>query len=606
MNSKKEDKESKKRKLSDKYLVKRLAKYLLISKRTLLIILIIMIINISSIIINPYLISIALDDLIVNSMKEQLIFLGSIYFFTFVVNTTCTFFERWQLSVMGETAIYHLREDTFNKIQELDLEYHDKTPTGDIISRMTNDLDSLKTILSGEVLGAVISLIMVVVMFIIMLSISPILTLCSFLIIPITAGVAYFTRNTVRPLWKTVRDKNAKVTANMNENITGARVSQSYARSEHNLQEFEKINDDLASTFIVASRKGALVNGFFEISGPLSYIIVLVVGSFIYLYNPDLVTLGIIFLFMIYIQQFFGPVFQITGVYNQIQTSFAAFERIVTVLDTNIKVVEKIEAQPLSVEKGSIEFTNVSFAYTGKINGNGSKISSENIPVLENFNLTIKPNECLAIVGSTGSGKTTLINLISRLYDIQEGSISIDNQDIRDVTFKSLRKNIAVVLQEPFLYSDSIHYNLNYTSNGPVSDDKMMEALDLVGANFIRDLPDGLDTIVGERGGRLSLGQKQLVSFARALITDPKILLLDEATSSIDPQAELRIQKAMKKMLQNRTSIIVAHRLSTVKAADKIIVLDHGKIIEQGTFDELLDQQGQFYELYNLQFRNNN
>lgn len=221
--------------------------------------------------------------------------------------------------------------------------------------------------------------------------------------------------------------------------------------------------------------------------------------------------------------------------------------------------------------------------------------------VLDDFDLSIQPNECIAIVGETGSGKTTIISLISRLYDIQKGSILIDEQDVRDVTFSSLRKSVGVVLQDPFLFSESVRYNLCYGKEA--SDEEIKKVLKIISADFVYDLADGLDTKVGERGGWLSLGQRQLISFARALITNPKIILIDEATSSIDPQAELRIQRALSKMLEDRTSIIIAHRLSTVRAADRIIVLDKGKIIEEGTFNELLAEKGEFYNLYQLQFR---
>ena len=269
---------------------------------------------------------------------------------------------------------------------------------------------------------------------------------------------------------------------------------------------------------------------------------------------------------------------------------FQLFERIVILLDTPPSVKEHIDASPLACHSGKIDLNKVAFSYD-----EGKSI------VLDDFTLSIQPNECIAIVGETGSGKTTIVSLISRLYDIQKGSILIDGQDIKKVTQSSLRKSVGVVLQEPFLFSESIRYNLCYGKE--ISNEEIKKVLTLISADFVYDLSDGLDTNVGERGGWLSLGQRQLISFARALITNPKIILLDEATSSIDPQAELRIQRALSKMLENRTSIIIAHRLSTVRAADRIIVLDKGKIIEEGTFNELLARKGEFYSLYKLQFR---
>jgi ABC-type multidrug transport system fused ATPase/permease subunit len=302
------------------------------------------------------------------------------------------------------------------------------------------------------------------------------------------------------------------------------------------------------------------------------------------------VTVGSLVLFILYLNSFLEPLVIIAGLYALIQTSFSAFERIVILLDTPLSVAEKIDAEPLDCHSGKITLNKVTFSY-----GEGESM------VLDDFDLSIHPNECIAIVGETGSGKTTIISLISRLYDIQEGSIQIDGQDIRNVTLSSLRKSVGVVLQEPFLFSESVKYNLCYGKEA--SNEEIKEVLKLVSAEFVYDLPEDFDTKVGERGGWLSMGQRQLISFARALITNPKIILLDEATSSIDPQAELRIQRALSKMLENRTSIIIAHRLSTVRAADRIIVIDKGKIIEEGTFDELLALKGEFFSLYKLQFR---
>ena len=264
-------------------------------------------------------------------------------------------------------------------------------------------------------------------------------------------------------------------------------------------------------------------------------------------------------------------------------------------LDRPISVSEKTEAEICNCENGKIILDGISFSYKEKSQ-----------KILESFNLTIKPNECLAIVGETGSGKTTIINLISRLYDVQQGRVKIDDQDVKEVTLSSLRQKIGVVMQEPVLHSESIRYNLCYGVNEEMNNEYLNSILKIVGADFVFDLPDGLDTLVGERGARLSLGQRQLIAFARALVPNPKILLLDEATSSIDPQAELKIQRAMSKMLKDRTSIIVAHRLSTVRKADRIIVLNNGQIKEEGTLNELIKLKGRFYNLYKLQFNGNN
>jgi ATP-binding cassette subfamily B protein len=376
----------------------------------------------------------------------------------------------------------------------------------------------------------------------------------------------------------------------MAEHISGARVSQSFARSEQNRADFDKINEEYFHKGLSAFRWSSIFNPFYQTYTKLTIVLVLFIGGTMTLETQGAVTVGSLVLFILYLNQFLEPLLILTGLYALIQTSFSAFERIVILLDTPSSITEVVDAEPLNCHSGKLDLNKVTFSY-----------DAGETMVLDDFDLSIQPNECIAIVGETGSGKTTIISLISRLYDVQEGCIQIDGQDIRNVTLSSLRKSVGVVLQEPFLFSESVRYNLCYGKDA--SNEEIEKVLSLISAEFVYDLSDGLDTKVGERGGWLSMGQRQLISFARALITNPKIILLDEATSSIDAQAELRIQRALAKMLKNRTSIIIAHRLSTVRAADRIIVLDKGKIIEEGTFDELLKHGGEFYNLYNLQFR---
>jgi ATP-binding cassette subfamily B protein len=470
------------------------------------------------------------------------------------------------------------------------MDYFDKTPTGDSLARMTSDIDSVQPLLSGEFLMAFSSLFMVIGGLIVCLLISLPLTLLTLSVFPVIIVWAVFQQRFVRNKWDDYRDYNSKFISSMAENISGARVSQSFARYEQNRKDFDKINDEFYRVGLTAHRWQALFNPFYQTYTKLTIVLVLFVGGSMTLQTQGAVTVGILVLFILYLNQFLDPLMIITNVYGLIQTSFSAFERIVILLDTPPSIMETDNAKPLDCHSGKIDLNDVTFSY-----GSGETM------VLDEFSLSIQPNECIAIVGETGSGKTTIISLISRLYDIQDGSIQIDGQDIRNVTLSSLRQSIGVVLQDPFLFSESVRYNLCYGKEA--SNKEIEKVLKLISAEFVYNLSDGLDTKVGERGGWLSLGQRQLISFARALITNPKIILLDEATSSIDPQAELQIQRALSKMLENRTSIIIAHRLSTVRAADRIVLLDKGKIIEEGTFDELLAQKGEFYDLHQLQFR---
>jgi len=584
------DEENSKRTIPDKILIKKMLKYLFVHKKLMLIALLMMIIQTIFFALGPYMIMIILDNYITKGRRAEFLIVGFLYLVVVILRIIPMYVQRWLLLMVGEKTIHNLRRDTYEKLQNISMEYFDKTPAGDSLARMTSDIASIQPILSGEFLMAFSSLFMVIGGLIVCLSISLPLTLLTLSLFPVIIIFAIFQRRFVRNKWDEYRDFNAKYISSMAEQISGARVSQSFARYEHNRLDFDKLNEEYYKKGLTAFRWSSIFGPFYETYTKLTIVLVLFVGGSMTLQTQGAVTVGSLVLFILYLNSFLEPLMIIAGLYALIQTSFSAFERIVILLDTPLSITERIDAKPLDCHSGKIEINKVSFSY-----------GEDESMVLDDFDLFIQPNECIAIVGETGSGKTTIISLISRLYDIQEGSILIDGQDIRDVTLSSLQKSVGVVLQDPFLFSESVRYNLCYGKEA--SNEEIYNILNLISAEFVYNLSDGLDTKVGERGGWLSLGQRQLISFARALITNPKVILLDEATSSIDPQAELRIQRALSKMLENRTSIIIAHRLSTVRAADRIIVLDKGKIIEEGTFDELLALKGEFYTLYQLQFR---
>ena len=584
------NKDNSERTVSDIFLIKRLLKYLFIHKKLMLIAFLMMIIQMIFFSLGPYLIKLILDNYIAKGKKTEFMSVSFLYLGVIFLSFIPMYVQRWLLLIVGERTIYNLRKDTYEKLQNKSMDYFDKTPAGDSLARMTSDIASMQPMLSLEFFMAFSSFFMVIGGLVVCFAISLPLTLLTLSVFPVVIIFAIFQRRFVRKKWEDYRDFNAKYISSMAEHISGARVSQSFARFEHNRVDFDKLNEEYYQKGLRAFRWSSLLNPFYEAYTKVTIVLVLFVGGAMTLQSQGGVTVGTLVLFIIYLVQFLEPLVILTGLYALIQTSFSAFERIVILLDTPPSVKEHINASPLACHSGKIDLNKVAFSYD-----EGKSI------VLDDFTLSIHPNECIAIVGETGSGKTTIVSLISRLYDIQEGSILIDGQDIKKVTLSSLRKSVGVVLQEPFLFSESVRYNLCYGKE--ISDNEIKEVLTLISAEFVYDLSDGLDTKVGERGGWLSLGQRQLISFARALVTNPKIILLDEATSSIDPQAELRIQRALSKMLENRTSIIVAHRLSTVRAADRIIVLDKGKIIEEGTFNELLASKGEFYNLYKLQFR---
>ncbi|MHA2246396.1 MAG: ABC transporter ATP-binding protein [Candidatus Hodarchaeales archaeon] len=585
---------SKKRKKSDITLIKLLIPYLFLKKRIMLLATIFIALGLTLQIITPIFTKLILDDAILNNNRSFLQFLVITLLILFFISCISTYFITWLLSYIGEYAIARLRRDIFEKVQRNSMDYFDETKCGDIIARMTADLDTMNVILSGRVLRAFTLVFFLLGAIFVMLSVSPILTLASLVCLPIVVGISIVHKFYLRPKISKVRKTNASLMSQMTENIMGSRVSRSFARESIIQEEFEKVNQEFTEDLIASAKASAVINPFFEYNWTISIFSVLILGGLMVINGIGNLTVGVLILFVGYISHFSWPLIDIVGVYTEMQSAFAAFERIVALLDYPVCVKEKSEAIPLEINGGRIEFNNIRFSY-----------KKDTPIILDNFNLTIKSGEHIAIVGETGAGKSTITKLVARLYDIQKGQLMIDNIDIRDVTLNSLRENIGYVLQEPYLYSESLRYNLSYgCKRKKVSDDKIYDVLNLIGADFVYDLPEKLDTVIGgEEGRRLSVGQKQLLSFARVLLKDPRILLLDEATSSIDPRAELKLQIAMEELQKGRTSIVIAHRLSTVKQSERIIVLNQGKIIEEGSFGSLIEKRGVFYNLFQMQFR---
>ncbi|MFX0062679.1 MAG: ABC transporter ATP-binding protein [Candidatus Hermodarchaeota archaeon] len=585
-----DEKNKKERVFSDRELIKKLLPYLFQNKFLLTGGFLGIITGAIFDVTGPYLIKLIIDEYIPQSDRNGVFFFGFLFLGLIILNGVTIFLRIWLLSIVGENAVYQLRHDTFAKIQDLGMDYFDETPTGEIMARLTSDLDNMDQLLSGQVLFAISSLAMIAGMMLVMLSISLFLTVILLSTIPLIFTVAYLRRRIERPKWKKWREAYGNLTGFMQENIAGARISLSFARQEVNQKDFEKHSQAFTDTHMNAITFSGILWPLLTIFSTLATVLILYFGGIMILNKEAGLTAGVLVLFLLYQAQFIRPVTLLTNLYGTIQTSFASYERVVTLQHKEPSIVECKNAKTLNCTEGNVEFRDVGFSY-----------KSDLPRVLDNFNLTIRPNECLAIVGETGSGKTTIIRLISRMYDPQEGQILIDHQDLRTLTLASLRQCVGVVLQDPFLFSETIRYNLCYGKEIPES--LLWEILNTIGATFVYDLPNGLDTVVGERGSRLSMGQRQLIAFARALVTNPKVLILDEATSSVDSQTELRIQKALTKLLRNRTSIIIAHRLSTVRAADRIIVLDQGKIVEEGIFNELLLRKGKFFEYYQMQFQ---
>ncbi|NHJ41294.1 MAG: ABC transporter ATP-binding protein [Asgard group archaeon] len=552
--------------------------------------------------ISPLILKFIIDDVLKNNVSSQtdllnhLLLLTLLLFASTVVAAIVQIFRTIILYKMGYNTVKKIRTVTFSHLQNLSLKYFDTQESGRLISKVTNDCDKINELMSGGLVSSLIDFITLIGITIVLLVLDWRLALWILVLsIPITLIISYFFRIRARKAYRKTRKTIATVTANLSESISGVRVSKSFTREKKNIQEFRTVNLENQQANIKAV-------AVFATTFPLFNFLASAVIGFVYFYagytevfgNVEIlhvISIGNAIAFTQYVGNFFRPVLNLTMFYNTFQSTMAATERVFELNHTTSDVIEKKGAYVLPEIKGHVKFENVVFGY------------KEDELVLNGFNLEVKPGESIAIVGPTGSGKTTIVNLLARFYEIQDGSITIDDHNIQNITLNSLHKQMGIVLQDPYLFSGTIGENIIY-NHKQVPFENLVASADSVNAHeFIERLPEGYDTQVGERGSKLSLGQRQLVSFARALLPNPKILILDEATSSVDPYTEILIKKALDKLLANRTSFIIAHRLSTVRNADRIIVIKNGKIIEEGSNEELLAKKGEYYRLYQLQFK---
>ncbi|MBD3189263.1 MAG: ATP-binding cassette domain-containing protein [Candidatus Heimdallarchaeota archaeon] len=536
------------------------------------------------------------DNPTVSGDTQLLLYLCLVLLGVGIVTLIVEIFKTINLYKIGFHTVKKIRNDTFTHLQKLSLKYFDTHESGRIISKVTNDCDKINEIMSGGVVTSITDFITLIGIMIILLLMNWELALWCFLFsIPPVLIISYFFRKRARKAYRKTRKTIANVTANLSQSISGVKVSKSFTREDKNIKEFKEINleDRKANIKAVA---------VFATTFPLFHFISSAVVAFVYFYGGwtlfyssstihYVVSIGTAIAFTQYIGNFFRPILNLTMFYNTFQSTMAATERIYDLVHTTPAVQEKEDAYDLPPVRGEIKFKDVVFGY------------KEDELVLDHFNLKVQTGETLAIVGPTGAGKTTITNLLARFYEIQSGEITVDEHNIQDVTLNSLHQQMGIVLQDPYLFSGTIKENIAYGRKN-VTFKEIKEVAEIVNAHeFIERMPNDYESPVGERGGRLSLGQRQLVSFARALLHDPQILILDEATSSVDPYTELLIKKALDHLLTGRTAFIIAHRLSTVRNADRIIVIKDGVIVEEGTNEELLAQRGEYYRLYQLQFK---
>jgi ABC-type multidrug transport system fused ATPase/permease subunit len=489
---------------------------------------------------------------------------------------------------MGHRVLLTLREEMFSHLQKLSLSFYDRNEVGRVMSRVQNDVTSLQELLTSGFFTILADFLGLAVTLFWLFKLDWVLALGTIAVLPFLIIVLWIWQERAKKAFIRVRQAIAVVNSNLQENISGVRVIQSLNRENENQRRFDSVNTDNLDANVDAAKLTAIVNPAVEISVAVAMAVVIILGG-IRVMN-GLTTVGVIVSFALYVQRFFDPVRELVMQYAQLQRAMAGGQRAFEVLDTQPEIEDKPDAFPLPPIKGEVTFEDVRFSYI------------PGVPVLRNINLHVSPGQNIALVGQTGSGKTTVTALISRLYDVTSGSVKIDGIDVRDVQRISINRQMGVVLQDPFLFSGTVKDNLRY-GRPEATDEEIIEGAKAVGAHeFILQFENGYDTVLVERGQNISLGQRQLLSFARAIVANPKILVLDEATAKVDSTTEVSIQRALNKLMKGRTSFVIAHRLSTIRGADRIIVLQNGEIIEDGTHEELVSRNGVYSSLYKMTY----
>ncbi len=569
--------------------VKRLAQYLKPYKGKVLTTIFLMFCATCIDLLGPYLLQRAIDVNIPNADFAGLSIIAFIYLITLIINYLCRRRKIENAHRIGQGVLFDIRMDLFNHVQFLSLRYFDNTSAGKIIVRIVNDINRLNNLFSRGIINIVTELSVLVVAAIYMFVLHPRLAMATFTTVPIFLIILFLIRHTIKRLWRQVRRKLSNLNAYIHENICGMKVIQAYVRQELNRRTFHEVLDDVLSSWMKAIK----INSAF---GPGVEFISILGTVLIYWYGARLlqiegVTIGVLIAFTVYLKRFWQPIVGLSNFYNQLLVAMASSERIFELIDEEPEIYNCPNAIELPPVKDVVVFDSVTFEY------------DEGNPVLRNVSFKASAGETIALVGPTGSGKTTIINLLSRFYDPIEGRIFIDGYDIKDVTLKSLRKRIGIMLQEPFIFSGSVADNIRY-GKPDASDEEIIAVAKVVNCHdFIEEMDDGYNTPLYERGARISIGQRQLIAFARVLLANPDILILDEATASIDTHTEILLQKAIERVLKGRTSFVIAHRLSTIRNADRIMVIEDGQIVESGTLDELLELKGLYYHLYTAQYQ---
>ncbi|MDU0204506.1 ABC transporter ATP-binding protein [Paenibacillus sp. MAH-36] len=538
--------------------------------------------------LGPYLIGVAIDDYIVPRDRSGLLGLCLLLLGCYLFSGAATWIQSYVMAGVSQRTVWEMRQDLFRHLHKLPISYFDKTSHGELMSRTTNDVDNVATTLSQNLTQIITSIVMIVGSFIMMITLNIWLTLITLITVPIVLFTTkQITRHTQR-LFKEQQQRLGELNGLIEETISGQKVVKTFRREAATVRQLGAINKQLRTAGTGAQQLSGMMGPSMNMINHFSFILLAAIGGWMVLKGWTMV--GVIISFLNYSRQFSRPINDLANQYNMIQSGIAGAERVFEVMDRETEYDPGTSFEQLTDVKGEVVFQNVSFRYT------------DDVPTLNDVTFAAEPGDLIALVGPTGAGKTTIINLLTRFYDVGEGSITIDGRDIRSLDKDSLRSRLGIVLQDVYLFSDTIRENIRF-GRLDATDEEVEAAAKLANADgFIRKLPNGYDAMLTAGGGNLSQGQRQLLTIARAILADPAILVLDEATSSVDTRTELHIQQAMGVLMKGRTSFVIAHRLSTIREASAILVIHGGEIVERGTHEELLALRGHYYELYANQF----
>lgn len=537
--------------------------------------------------LGPLITQYALDNTIPQKNMGQLVLLTLAFVGTIAVSITFSTIRSRIMTVVGQDIIFDIRTDLFKHLQELPFEYYDNRPHGKILIRVVNYVNSVSDMLSNGIINVILECLNMLFIMIFMFFVNVKLSLVVLSGLPIFAVIMMMIKKRQRKAWQDVSNKSSNLNAYLQENITGARVTQIFTREEENAQIFDRLSEKYRKSWINAVKYSHLVWPATDNVSTLVRAAIFVVGLLVL--TPAAVSLGTIVAMTSYASSFWQPIMNLSNIFNNFINNIAYLERIFETLDEPATIADKPNAQDIGDITGEVKFDDVTFSY------------EQGKTVLEHISFDVKPGESVALVGPTGAGKSTVVSLLSRFYDLDSGKITIDGKDISQATLHSLRSQMGIMLQDSFIFSGTIYDNIRY-GRLDATEEEIREAAKIVCADeFISEMKDGYMTEVNERGSKLSGGQKQLISFARTLLSDPKILVLDEATSSIDARTEKLLQQGLQRLLVGRTSFIIAHRLSTIKNCDNIMYIDNKGIAECGTHDQLIAKKGEYYKLYTAQ-----